>query len=114
MGADSLPPQQDSPAEPTAWGLALLLHLDHPPQAPEAESFKHKEGIGQLFSALQSKLTQRDQGLQWEGRRGGRGQGSAQGGRWTGKDDREQRRSVKEWGSGSEDSRAGREWGLEA
>lgn len=52
------------------------MHLDHSPQAPEAESFKHKEGMGQLFSALQSKLTQRDQGLQWEGRRGGRGQRS--------------------------------------
>ena len=40
---------------------------------------------------------------------------SAQGGRWTGKDDREQRRrSGKEWGLGSEDCRAGREWGLKA
>lgn len=52
----------------------LLVHLGHSPQAPEAESFKHKQRMGQLFSALQSKLTQRDQGLQWEGRRGGRGQ----------------------------------------
>lgn len=67
-GADSLPPQQVLPSRahclPGNWPSRKLgwtcqcIWTTHPRLLMHAESFKHKGGMGQLLSALQSKLTQ--------------------------------------------------------
>ena len=102
------------PAEPKAWGLAfgkvgldLLVHLDHSPQAPDAESFKHKGGRGQLLPALQSKLTQSSRSRTAVGMEAGvsenRGLKTGRDTRMTGSTGD---RTGKEGGQGSEDRAA--------
>lgn len=94
------------------------MHLNHSPPATDAESFKHKGGMGQLLSALQSKLTQSSRSKTAVGTEAGVAEDRgllAQGGRWTARTTRSKGDTAsKEVGQGSEDSTKAEARGLEA